>query len=63
MYWQYFENLDKISGHDSPLKISSRFYIKSNTDAGPVLEEISGDNPLMVGRQVVVRVELRTDRD
>lgn len=63
MYWQYFENLDKISGHDSPLKISSRLYIKSNTDAGPVLEEISGDNPLRVGRQVVVRLELRTDRD
>jgi hypothetical protein len=63
MYWQYFENLDKISGHDSPLKISSRLYIKSNTDAGPVLEEISGEKPVRVGHQVVVRVELRTDRD
>ncbi len=63
MYWQYFENLDKITGHESPLKISSRLYLKTNTDAGPVLEEISGEKPIRVGQQVVVRVELRTDRD
>ncbi len=63
VYWQYFENLDKISEHDSPLKISSRLYLKTNTDAGPVLEEISGEKPVRVGQQVVVRVELRSDRD
>src|SRR5690606_16498505 len=30
---------------------------------GPVLEEISTDNPLRVGDKVTVRIELRVDRD
>jgi hypothetical protein len=63
VYWQYFENLDKVTSHDSPLNISKKLYIKTNTDAGPVLEEITSSNPLKTGTQVVVRVELRTDRD
>jgi uncharacterized protein YfaS (alpha-2-macroglobulin family) len=63
LYWQYFENLDKVTAHDSPLTISKKLYIKSNTDAGPELNEITGANPLMIGQQVIVRVELRTDRN
>jgi uncharacterized protein YfaS (alpha-2-macroglobulin family) len=63
LYWQYFENIDKVTSHDSPLKISKKLYIKTNTDAGPVLEEITADNPLKIGQQVMVRLEIRTDRD
>lgn len=63
IYWQYFENLDKVTAHDSPLKVSTKLYIKTNTDAGPVLREITGDNVVQVGQRVVARVELRTDRD
>ncbi|MHC1777379.1 MAG: alpha-2-macroglobulin [Lentimicrobium sp.] len=63
VYWQYFENLDKISAHNSPMKISKKLYIKTNTAQGPVLEEITGTNPLTIGQQVVVRVELSSDRD
>ncbi|MFH1120615.1 MAG: alpha-2-macroglobulin family protein [Bacteroidota bacterium] len=63
LYWQYFEDLDKVSAHDSPLKIIKQLYIKRNTGAGPVLEAISDKSTLMVGQQMVVRVELRTDRD
>jgi uncharacterized protein YfaS (alpha-2-macroglobulin family) len=63
LYWQYFENLDKVTAHDSQLTISKKLFIKTNTDAGPVLNEITGVNPLMIGQQVIVRVELRTDRN
>ncbi|MBW6491610.1 MAG: hypothetical protein K0B15_10520 [Lentimicrobium sp.] len=63
VYWQYFENIDKVTAHDSPLKISKKLYIKTNTNAGPVLEKISALNPVKIGQQVVVRVELSTDRD
>ncbi len=63
LYWQYFEDIDKITLHDSPLKISKKLYIKTNTDAGPVLREITADNPLKIGQQVTVRLEIRTDRD
>jgi hypothetical protein len=63
LYWQYFENLDKVTNHDSPLKISKQLFIKKNTDSGPVLEAIDENNSLNVGQQIVVRIELRTDRD
>lgn len=63
LYWQYFENLDKVTAHDSPLKISKQLFIKTNTDSGPVLEPVTEKNPLKVGQQLIVRVELRSDRD
>ena len=63
LYWQYFEDIDKVTSHDSPLKISKKLYIKTNTDAGPVLKEITADNPLKIGQQITVRLEIRTDRD
>lgn len=63
IYWQYFENLDKVTTHDSPLKISKLLFIKTNTASGPVLEPITGDNKLIVGQQITVRIELRTDRN
>lgn len=63
LYWQYFEDIDKVTSHDSPLKISKKIYIKTNTDAGPVLKEITAGNPLTIGQQVTVRLEIRTDRD
>jgi hypothetical protein len=41
LYWQYFEDLDKITPASSPLKIEKQLYIERNTKAGPVLEEIT----------------------
>lgn len=63
VYWQYFEDLDKITGAETPLSLRKQLYIQRNTDRGPVLEEINADNPLQVGDKVTVRVELRVDRD
>lgn len=40
MYWQYFEQLDKITTHETPLKLSKKLFVQRNTDAGPVIELI-----------------------
>ncbi|MGK6351854.1 alpha-2-macroglobulin family protein [Parapedobacter sp. DT-150] len=63
VYWQYFENLDKITAAETPLSLRKQLYIERNTDSGPVLEEITAANPLKVGDKVKVRIELRVDRD
>ena len=63
VYWQYFEDLDKITGAETPLSLRKQLYIQRNTDRGPVLEEITADNPLQIGDKVTVRIELRVDRD
>jgi uncharacterized protein YfaS (alpha-2-macroglobulin family) len=63
VYWQYFENLDKISGAATPLSIKKQLYIENNTDKGPALTAITEKSPLKVGDKIKVRIELRVDRD
>lgn len=63
LYWQYFEQLDKITPAESPLKVSKRLFREVNTATGPVLEAITESKPVSVGDRVIVRVELRSDRD
>jgi len=63
MYWQYFEQLDKITPAETPLRLSKQLFREIHSATGPVLEPISESTGLRVGDKVVVRVELRTDRD
>lgn len=63
VYWQYFEDLDKITAAATPLSLKKQLYIERNTANGPVLTEIKEGNNLKVGDKVKVRIELRVDRD
>ena len=63
LYWQYFEDLDKITSAETPLKLSKKLFLKSNTDKGEEISEITKDTKLNVGDLVRVRIELRSDRD
>ncbi len=62
VYWQYFENLDKIESHETPLSLKKQLYKISNSDKGEVLTPITENSPLNVGDKVKVRIELRVDR-
>ena len=63
VYWQYFENLDKITFSETPLKLSKKLFIEKNTDKGPVLIPVNDGDKLKVGDKIKVRIELRVDRD
>ena len=63
IYWQYFEQLDKITPHETPLQLSKKLFLETNTATGPVLSEISALTPIRQGDKVVVRIELRVDRN
>jgi hypothetical protein len=63
VYWQYFEDLDKISSAATPLKLTKKLYIEKNSDRGPVLKELNNGDQLKVGDKIKVRIELRSDRD
>jgi uncharacterized protein YfaS (alpha-2-macroglobulin family) len=63
MYWQYFEQLDKITPSKTPLVLKKQLFLQKNTDAGPVIEPISEKTTLKVGDKIKVRIELRVDRD
>ncbi|HMU45785.1 MAG TPA: alpha-2-macroglobulin family protein [Chitinophagaceae bacterium] len=63
VYWQYFEDLDKITTATTPLKLSKKLFIEKNTDRGPVLTPVNEGDMIKVGDKIKVRVELRVDRD
>ncbi|MCD4793469.1 MAG: hypothetical protein K8R54_09570 [Bacteroidales bacterium] len=62
LYWQYFEDLDKITPHETPLKLKKQLFIERLTERGKVIEPISDDAKLKIGDKVIVRIELRVDR-
>lgn len=62
LYWQYFEDLDKISFAETPLKLSKKLFIETNSDRGPVLKPIAEGSAVKVGDKIKVRIELRADR-
>ncbi|WP_299246782.1 MG2 domain-containing protein [uncultured Aquimarina sp.] len=62
LYWQYFENLDKITSAETPLKLRKKLFLKKNTDTGEEITEITNKTKLQLGDLVRVRIELRSDR-
>lgn len=62
LYWQYFEDLDKIKSAETPLNIKKKLFLVNNTDKGEVLSEITDKTSLKLGDLVRVRIELRVDR-
>lgn len=63
MYWQYFEQLDKITPAETPLKLEKKLFVERATASGPVIEPITNETHLKVGDKIKVRIEIRVDRD
>lgn len=62
-YWQYFEDLDKITAAATPLKLNKKIFKETMGDRGPLLKAINDGDALNVGDKIKVRIELRVDRD
>jgi len=62
LYWQYFEDVDKVTPAATPLRLERQLYRETRTAGGPVLEKLTPATPLRVGDALVVRLVLRTDR-
>jgi len=63
VYWQYFENLDRITQAQTAMKIDKKLFVEHNTPGGPVLYPVSNDQLLHVGDKIKVRIVLTVDRD
>lgn len=63
VYWQYFENLDKITASKTPLKISKKVFLQENSKAGPVITPIDKSRNLKVGDLLKIRIEISVDRE
>ncbi|TBN12497.1 alpha-2-macroglobulin [Hyunsoonleella pacifica] len=63
LYWQYFEDLDKITSAETPLQLKKKLFLKKNTDTGEEIIEITENTSLKVGDLIRVRIELKSDRN
>ena len=64
VYWQYFEELDKIkTTSGTALSVSKELYVKKNTDKDEILERINSNNPLKIGDLVTVRLVISAKED
>ncbi|MCX6283992.1 MAG: MG2 domain-containing protein [Bacteroidetes bacterium] len=63
LYWQYFENMDKITAARTSLKLEKKLYLEKNTPSGPVLVSLQDQCSLKTGDKLKVRIVLSTDRE
>ncbi|MCC7375785.1 MAG: hypothetical protein IT581_14100 [Verrucomicrobiales bacterium] len=62
VHWQYFENIEKVRpATATPLTVHKSLFIRTQTKSGPELSPLQGT--ANVGDELVVRLELRVDRD
>jgi len=63
MYWQYFEDIDKITSAETPLKLQKQVFKVENSTAGQTMALITDQTQLKAGDKVRIRIELRIDRN
>ncbi|MFC3158286.1 alpha-2-macroglobulin family protein [Chryseobacterium arachidis] len=62
LFWQYYEDLDKIKSSENYISVTKELYKKIKTVNGEELQKITPETPLKVGDKVTVRMILNTDR-
>ena len=62
VYWQYFEELDKISSSETPLILKKKLFIEDLSDKGKTLTPVLENTKLSVGDKIIVRLELSTNQ-
>lgn len=63
MYRQYFEDLDKITQHETGLSVQKQLFVKRNTRDGQKIAPVNEGEQLAIGDQLMVRIEIRVDRN
>jgi hypothetical protein len=63
VYWQYTEDLDKITPAATPLQLEKKIYKETNSDKGIVLTELHEGDVLKVGDKINIRIVLKVDRN
>lgn len=62
LYWQYFEQLDKINQHATPLNLQKALFLQVESAAKITLIPVTAATVLKPGDNITVRIELRLDR-
>jgi len=71
MYWQYYQDLDKVSGQSGPLQISKKLFVLNPSIEGATSSRTLNSNSMIPieqtklkkGDKVITRLVITTDRD
>jgi hypothetical protein len=63
VYWQYFEDLNKITAASAGLSMSKELYIETKSKEKTELIKVTDKNQLQVGDKLIVRLHLKSDRN
>jgi len=64
MYWQYFEDLDKIEkGEEQILNLSKKIFLVNEQDVTAKLEEVTSNTILSLGKTLRVQLVINTKSD
>ena len=61
-YWQYFEDINKVSRQSTNVAIEKTLFREVITPKGNEWVSISADNPLKIGDRIMVRLLIRANR-
>jgi len=62
MYWQYYQDLDKVEGQGGPLKITKKLFVEKMTATGKTMLPVE-QAKLVKGDKVITRLVITTDRN
>ncbi len=62
LYWQYFEQLDKITSSKTALNINKKLFLQQNSPTGLKITPVTESTKLVPGDLIKVRIEIRVDR-
>ena len=63
VYWQYMEDIDKITESKSPVVVKKRLFLQKDSERGIVYSELPENATLKVGDRITVRLDIKSDRD
>ncbi len=62
VYWQYFEQLDKVKHSETPLSLKKQLFVERKTPDKVTIVPVTEKTVLKRGDCIKVRIELRVDR-
>ena len=63
IHWQYFEELDKLTKHESGLSINRQFYVRRVEKGQSQFVPLRSNETIHLGDELLVRLKLTVDRD
>ena len=63
LYWQYYEETDKIRSSKTGLNVEKSLFIEELSEKRKELVPVNAQNPIKIGDKIIVRLTVRSDRD